>query len=70
MLAADDLSLVNCAGCNVELLGERCESIVRQEYGEEAMKNLPGVIAMRMNGRPYCRLCVKNRMVNGKLVAK
>lgn len=67
VVSQDELSLVNCAGCGVELLGERCEKHIRLSHGEEALKKLPGLVALRSNGRPYCRSCVKTKMVNGRM---
>mgnify|MGYP003451620617 CR=1 FL=1 len=57
----DELTLVSCAGCGIELLGERCEARIRDEDGTPGLLGRPGLIAMRVKGRPFCRECVPGK---------
>ncbi len=55
-LSADDIGLVNCAGCGRELLGENTRR--RLDNGEVwTDADLPPVVAGRWRGRPYCADC-------------
>ena len=65
-MSDDELSLVNCAGCGCELLGERCEEHIRLADGAAGLVGRPGLIAMRVKGRPYCRECVPGKAVKAK----
>lgn len=65
-MSDDELTLVNCAGCGVELLGERCESRIRKEEGDAGLIGKPGLIALRIKGRPLCRECAKIKYVKPK----
>lgn len=56
-MSDDELTLVNCAGCGCELLGERCERQIREAEGPTGLVGKPPLIAMRVKGRPYCREC-------------
>ena len=59
-LTRDDLLVVNCAQCNVELVGERHKEYARQF-------NMLAV-AGRAGGRPYCPGCflVRPKTVGGR----
>jgi hypothetical protein len=60
-MSDDELTLVDCAGCGIELLGERCESRIRETEGANGLLGKPGLIAIRKAGRPYCRSCAATR---------
>lgn len=49
----DDVKMCNCAGCNIEIVGESMKDYARASY-------LPCVEG-RILGRPYCRRCLNFR---------
>jgi hypothetical protein len=53
------LKYVNCAYCGREMLGESCRDYWRQL--DAAKKSVQPVICARVDGRPYCSLCMKTK---------
>jgi hypothetical protein len=61
MAVIPPLKRVNCAGCEVELIGESGKEIVAGLKLSDRMK-LPDPIAGRIKGRPYCQTCLDERI--------
>lgn len=54
----DDYGLVNCAGCQAELTGDRQKEHLLAS-GKKVSEIDPPPIEGRMNGRPYCNKCLR-----------
>lgn len=53
----DDVKMVNCAGCNDELLGESMRPAALKKL-TGAPTELPRQVKGRILERPYCSLCL------------
>ena len=56
MLHDTTIKMCNCANCNMELLGLEMRGYLRQGRIQE--KYIREIVAGRVNGRPYCMLCL------------
>ena len=61
----DEIGLCNCAGCGIDLLGERTTKRIEKikDHLTRDMPNqfhgLPDPVAGRVKGRPYCSKCLR-----------
>lgn len=56
----DDLRICNCASCGEELLGDSMLGWYNDaKPGVKRLYMCPEPIEMRINGRPYCKKCIK-----------
>ena len=61
-MTGDDLLLVNCAQCGLEMLGETHRYLAKK-------RSLPA-IAGRLNGRPFCCKCIAVRKPPNKAATR
>lgn len=57
---ANDLGLVNCAGCDAELVGEKTRDRLKALYARVPVSYPPPVVG-RIFDRPYCGPCLTAR---------
>lgn len=63
----EDLKMVNCAGCDTELLGT---SMVKwwSMQTRDTQLSLPSLVDGHILGRPYCRRCLHWRRPRGHTI--
>ena len=60
-MTRDEVKLCNCAGCDIELLGESMTPAALRGLSAEAIAGLPDRVKGRIWGRPYCGECLATR---------
>lgn len=57
---AEDVKLCNCAECGCELLGDSMR-VWYFSHSEDKRKQLPQLVYLHLNGRPYCMGCSRKK---------
>jgi hypothetical protein len=64
-MTLDDVKMLNCADCGAELLGESMADLegtrVSVSHFRHGSVVLPPLVRGRIDGRPYCRACFRQR---------